>query len=82
MSDYKLVKQDIRMGNGALAYTRGQKIHVDAVDANDWGDYVVGEDTQEARSILTDLTGETFDEPVKQTRSSRTASTTDSGQDS
>lgn len=73
MSDYKLVKTDIRSGNGILAYSRGQKIHADAVKANGWEDSVVGEDTAEARSILTELTGETFDEPATPTRSTRAA---------
>lgn len=76
MSDYKLVKQDIRMGNGALAYTRGQKIHVDAVQQNGWDDYVVGEDTQEARSILTDLTGEAFDGPVAEPKAAKSTAKT------
>ena len=74
MSDYKLVKHDIRTAGGALAYTRGQVIAADAVEANGWQDYVVGRDTQEARQILADVTGEPVEEP-KQTRTSRSAGT-------
>lgn len=74
MTDYKLVKQDIRTPGGALAYTRGQIITTDAVSANGWEDYVVGRDTQEARAILADITGAEVEEP-KQTRASRSAGT-------
>jgi hypothetical protein len=70
----KLVKQDIRSGNGVLAYSRGQVIEDDAVEANGWEDYVVGRETQEARSILAEITGDQIEEP-KQTRSSRSAGT-------
>jgi hypothetical protein len=70
--DYKLVKHDIRTPGGALAYTRGQLIHADAVKDNGWDENVIGRDTQEARTILADITGDVVDDP-KQTRSTRAA---------
>lgn len=72
--DYKLVKYDIRTPGGALAYTRGQLIETGAVEANGWQDNVVGRDTQEARSILAEITGDVVEEP--KTRSTRAAAST------
>ena len=74
--DYKLVKQDIRTDGGALAYTRGQVIAADAVKANGWDDYVVGRDTETARSILAEITGDVVEEP-KQTRAPRPTAAAD-----
>lgn len=70
----KLVKQDIRTASGVLAYTRGMVIEDDAVTANGWQDHVVGRDTQEARAVLADITGDVVEEP-KPTRTARSAGT-------
>jgi len=51
-----IAKSDIPWG-GVLAYTRGQRVEADAVEANGWQDYVVGENTKETRQIKADITG-------------------------
>lgn len=51
-----VAREDIPFG-GVLAYTRGQTVEPDAVEANGWQDYVVGENTQEAREIRAEITG-------------------------
>lgn len=51
-----IVKTDIPVG-GVLAYTRGQTIDTDAVEANGWADHVVGENTKEAAEIKAEITG-------------------------
>lgn len=71
--DHKLVKQDIVTAGGVLAYTRGQVIRADAAKQNGWGDYVVGRDTQEAKDILTEITGPAPDEPKQQSRPASTS---------
>jgi hypothetical protein len=63
----KIAKQNIPFGS-ALAYTRGQTVEDDAVETNDWQDYVVGRDTKEGRTILAELTGEALDAPAKAPR--------------
>jgi hypothetical protein len=55
VGDY-IAKTDIPVG-GVLAYTRGQRVTADAVEANGWQDHVVGDNTQEAREIKAELTG-------------------------
>lgn len=72
----KLVTQDIRTASGTLAYTRGMLIEDDAVKANGWDDYVVGRDTLEARRVLSEITGDSLDEPA-QVKSTAKTSTTD-----
>jgi hypothetical protein len=69
-----IVKTDIPWG-GVTAYTRGQSIDTDAVEANGWQEHVVGENTKEAAEIKAEITGR----PVEDfhTRSSgRTAAST------
>ncbi|HEX2550889.1 MAG TPA: hypothetical protein VHK64_04785 [Nocardioidaceae bacterium] len=52
-----VVKENIPVA-GVWAYTRGQVItDADAIERNGWQDYVVGEDTKEAREIKADITG-------------------------
>ncbi len=52
-----VVKENIPVA-GVWAYTRGQVItDADAIERNGWHDYVVGEDTKEAREIKADITG-------------------------
>lgn len=58
----QIAKSDIPFG-GVLAYTRGQYVEADAVKANGWEDYVVGEGTKEARAIQAEITGDPVDEP-------------------
>lgn len=55
MSSY-IAKSDIPWG-GVLAYTRGQTVTAEAVEANGWQEYVVGENTKEAREIKAEITG-------------------------
>jgi hypothetical protein len=76
-SEYKVASSDIRTASGVLAYTRGQKVHVDAVKNNGWEDYVVGEDTDKAREIRAEFFPEYADE-AKQTRSTRAAASSTS----
>lgn len=64
-----VAKQDIPWG-GVNAYTRGQRVEADAVKANGWEDYVVGEGTKEARAIHADITGQPAEEPQATTRTS------------
>jgi hypothetical protein len=47
---------DIFMG-AARAYSRGQTVEADAVEANDWQDYVVPENSSQAREIKAAITG-------------------------
>ncbi len=47
---------DIFIGT-ARAYTRGQAVQADAVEANGWEDYVVAENSKEARQIKAEITG-------------------------
>ncbi len=57
MADRRFVAHsDIYLGT-ARAYTRGQTVEADAVEANGWQDYVVGENTKEAREIKAEITG-------------------------
>lgn len=53
----QIVKENIPAG-GVWAYTRGQTIESDAVKANGWEDFVVGEGTKEARQIIAEITGD------------------------
>jgi len=71
-----IAKSDIPWG-GVLAYTRGQRVEADAVEANGWQDLVVGENTKEARQIKADITGrpiEDFETGTTSATSSRRAS--------
>ncbi len=52
-----VAKENIALGE-ALAYTRGQRVEADAVQANGWQELVVGEGTKEARAIQADITGQ------------------------
>lgn len=73
-----VAREDIPWG-GVLAYTRGQTVEADAVEANGWQDRVVGENTKEARQIKADLTGrpaEDFETISTATSSRRTAANT------
>lgn len=51
-----IARQNIAVGE-ALAYTRGQRVEADAVEANGWKDLVVGENSKEARDIQAEITG-------------------------
>ncbi len=64
-----IAKQDITIGE-VNAYTRGQRVEADAVEANGWQDLVVGENTKEAREIKAEITGrDPADFDTKTTRS-------------
>lgn len=52
----QIVKENIPWG-GVWAYTRGQVIESDIVEANGWQDYVAGENTKEAREIRAEVSG-------------------------
>lgn len=56
-----VARENIPAG-GVWAYTRGQAVEADAVKANGWEEYVVGENTKEARRIHAEILGEPFDE--------------------
>lgn len=51
-----IAKQDIPWG-GVNAYTRGQRIEADVVEAQGWQDFVAGENTKEGRQIKADVSG-------------------------
>jgi len=51
-----IAKENIPWG-GVNAYTRGQTVEAEAVEANGWQDYVVAENTKEAREIKADVSG-------------------------
>jgi hypothetical protein len=72
VTTYVIAKSDIPVG-GVLAYTRGQKVDAEAVKANGWEDYVVGENTKEARAIIAEITGQSEPEPDKTPTVSRPA---------
>jgi Tfp pilus assembly major pilin PilA len=61
-----IARENIAVGE-ALAYTRGQRVESDAVQANHWEDLVVGEGTKEAKAIHADITGQPVDEPDTKT---------------
>ena len=64
----KVAKVNIPFGS-ALAYTRGQLVSDEAVEANGWQDLVVSRDTKEGRAILAEIAGEPASEPAKAPRS-------------
>lgn len=68
-----VVKTDIPWG-GVLAHTRGQVVENDVVEANDWQDYVVGENTKEAREIKAEVSGRDISDFEPETSSSRSSS--------
>lgn len=74
MTSY-VAKNDIPWG-GVLAYTRGQRVEADAVKANGWEDYVVGETTKEAKQIIAEITGQPVEDPDPKTTSRPAASST------
>lgn len=51
-----VARENIAVGE-VLAYTRGQRVEADAVEANGWQELVVGENTKEAREIKAEITG-------------------------
>jgi hypothetical protein len=74
-----IAKQDIPWG-GVNAYTRGQHVDADAVETNGWQDYVVGENTKEAREIKAEITGRDpadFETKTTGGRTSAVSSTTE-----
>lgn len=77
MSGRSVVKIDIPWG-GVLAYTRGQMIDNEVVEANGWQDYVAGEGTKEGREVRADVSGLDVSafETSKSSTSSRSAKTT------
>lgn len=52
-----IAKSDIPWG-GVLAFTRGQAVPAEVVKEHGWDDYVVGENTKEAREIKADVSGQ------------------------
>lgn len=67
--DYKVVTADIPFGS-VYAYRRGDKILAQAVEENDWHDYVAGPNTKEARKAQ----GLEEDDPVETAAASGTTS--------
>ncbi len=59
---YKIAKNDLRVGVH-LAHVRGDRVPVDNVERNGWGDQVVSPGTQAAAKIEAELAGEP--EPVE-----------------
>ena len=55
MSSY-IAKSDIPWG-GVLAYSRGQTVTAEAVEANGWQDYVAAAGTKAAAEVQADITG-------------------------
>ena len=51
-----VVVEDIPFG-GVLAYTRGQTITAEAVEANGWQEYVVAAGTKSAAEVQAAITG-------------------------
>lgn len=51
-----VVVEDIPFG-GVLAYTRGQTVTAEAVEANGWQEYVVAAGTKSAAEVHADITG-------------------------
>lgn len=73
-----IARENIPFG-GVLAYTKGQRVEPDAVKANGWEDFVVGDGTKEARQILAEITGEPLaDSDADRTTSRRAAATSES----
>lgn len=71
-----IARDDIPFGN-VLAYTKGQRVEADAVEAHpEWRDLVVGENTKEARQTLADVTGQPLADNDTTTTSSRRAAAT------
>lgn len=57
MSDeYLTVTEDIPFGT-VYAYRAGDKITREAVEANNWHDYVAGSSTKAAKTAVADATG-------------------------
>lgn len=70
-----VVKENIPVA-GVLAATRGQTVENDWVEANGWQDYVVGENSKEARDIKAEISGrDASDFDTKSTPSRAAAST-------
>jgi hypothetical protein len=74
----QVVKENIPVG-GVWAYTRGQTVESDVVQANGWQDYVVGENTKEARAIHAEITGQPVDEPAPTTSRAQAAGSEQKG---
>jgi hypothetical protein len=68
-----VVKQDIPWG-GVLVHTRGQVVENDVVEAQGWQDYVVGENTKEAREIKAEVSGRDVSDFEPESTSSRSSS--------
>jgi hypothetical protein len=76
-----IAREDIADGE-VKAYTRGQTVEADAVEANGWQDLVVGENTKEAREIKAEITGRDpadFDTKATGPASRAAAATTQEG---
>lgn len=74
-----IVKQDIPWG-GVKAYTRGQYIEDEAVEAHGLHDYVVGENTKEGREIKAAVSGRPVsDFETTTTRSAKSPSSDSAG---
>lgn len=66
-----VAKENIPIG-GVLAANRGSTVEGDWVEANGLQEYVVGENTKEAREIKAEITGR----PVEDFQTTRSGSTT------
>jgi hypothetical protein len=73
-----VAKEDIPVTpGGVLAYTRGQTVEADAVEAHpEWKDFVVTQGSKEARQIQADITGRPVEDFDTKTTGSRPAATT------
>lgn len=74
-----VVKENIPVG-GVWAATRGQTLDSDHVEANGWQDYVVGENSKEARDIKAEITGRDAADFDTKASGSRAAAQTSSEQ--
>jgi hypothetical protein len=72
-----VVVEDIPFG-GVLAYTRGQTITADAVEANGWHDHVAAAGTKAAAEVQADITGRDVSE-FTTTRSAKSSSSDSAG---
>lgn len=68
-----VVVEDIPHG-GVLAYTRGQTITAEAVEANGWQDHVAAVGTKSAAEVQADITGRDPAEFQTITRSAKSLS--------
>lgn len=75
-----VVVEDIPFG-GVLAYTRGQTVTAEAVEANGWQSYVAAAGTKSAAEVQADITGRPVSDFETSTPAARRASAPTSNQE-